>query len=433
MSARFSLFFARRMLRGRGGTARYLRGAVAGIALSLVPLIVVMEVSTGMIEGITARLLEVGTYHLQCPLPSDTPPAKLAELAVTAAALPGVTVAVGERQGTGMLVAGSGAAGVSIRAVPLDVFSRDPGFARYVTFTAGTPDLAGDSLLISAALAGSLGISHGETVNVLTTWGEGLSGPPRLTPLRVTGIYETGYQELDKTLVYTSLGVAERILSPRASRAMIGVKVTNPFADLAPIERGLASALGGGARVMAWNEIEYARLASFRTTKALLLFIMALIVIVASVNVSSSVLMIVFERKLDLGILKSVGAAPRSLTRSFLLAGFLTGLLGTVVGIAAGLLVAVNINEVIAGLEWIVNRGLAAVSLLRSGFLPSAAPLGTFTLFNSAYYLKSIPVRISAAEVVTAAAATLLLSGLASYFPASRAARTRPLEILRRV
>ncbi len=61
------------MLRGKGGTARYLRGAVLGIAVSLVPLIVVMEVSTGMIEGITARLLEVGTYHLQVALPPDTP------------------------------------------------------------------------------------------------------------------------------------------------------------------------------------------------------------------------------------------------------------------------------------------------------------------------------------------------------------------------
>ena len=67
-----------------------------------------------------------------------------------------------------------------------------------------------------------------------------------------------------------------------------------------------------------WREIEYARLASFATTKALLLFIMALVVVVASVNVSSSVLMILFERRYDLGILKSVGASPRSSAPSFL-------------------------------------------------------------------------------------------------------------------
>ena len=98
-----------------------------------------------------------------------------------------------------------------------------------------------------------------------------------------------------------------------------------------------------------WSEIEYVRLASFRTTKALLLFIMALVVAVASVNVSSSVIMIIFERRHDLGILKSVGVGPPSLSLSFLLAGFTTGLMGTALGIAVGLLVAVNINEVIAG------------------------------------------------------------------------------------
>ncbi len=99
---------------------------------------------------------------------------------------------------------------------------------------------------------------------------------------------------------------------------------------------------------------------------------MALVVVVASVNVSSSVLMILFERRHDLGILKSVGAGPRSLSLSFLWPGFATGLLGTVLGIAAGLLVAVNINEVIAGLEWTVNRVIALASLVRSSFDPSA-------------------------------------------------------------
>ncbi|HUI71349.1 MAG TPA: FtsX-like permease family protein, partial [Spirochaetia bacterium] len=148
---------------------------------------------------------------------------------------------------------------------------------------------------------------------------------------------------------------------------------------------------------------------------------------------SSSVLMIVFERRNEIGILKSIGVGERSLSLSFLLTGFTTGLIGTALGIATGLLVSVNINEVIAGLEWMVNKVLEGVSLLTSVFLPSAQPTGTFTVFNSAYYLKSIPIRIDAPEVVTAAVATLLLCALASWLPASRASRTSPLTILRKV
>ena len=143
--------------------------------------------------------------------------------------------------------------------------------------------------------------------------------------------------------------------------------------------------------------------------------------------------MIVFERRNEIGILKSIGVGERSLSLSFLLTGFITGLIGTAVGIGAGLLVAVNINEVISGLEWTVNAVLEGVSLLRSVFQPSARAIGTFTVFNSAYYLKSIPIRIDAAEVTTAAVATLLLCALASWLPAARASRTKPLSILRKV
>jgi lipoprotein-releasing system permease protein len=434
VSGRFVFFFARRLLGGRAGTARYLRGAVLGIAISLVPLVVVLEVSSGMINGITARLLEVGTYHLQAALSPDTTAAELEADTAKVAAVDGVTSATPERQGTGMVVSAAGAAGVTLRCVPADMFSRDAGFRSYVTLRSGSGDLAaGDAVLLSAALARTLAVATGDTVSILTTWGADFSGAPRLTSVRVGGIFETGYQELDASLVYAPLSLALKILSPRASRTFIGVKVQDPFGDLAPAQRAVSNALAGNVRVLAWRDIEYARLASFATTKALLLFIMALIVIVASVNVSSSILMIIIERREELGILGSLGAGSEPLARSFLLAGFLTGLAGTFSGIAAGLLVAVNINGVIAGLEWIINRGIAAVSLVRQSFVPSASGLDSITLFNSAYYLKSIPIRIEPGDIALVTVFSLILSVLASYLPAARTARMKPLDVLRKV
>jgi lipoprotein-releasing system permease protein len=342
--------------------------------------------------------------------------------------------AVPERIGTAMIVSSRGASGASIRFVPPGLFSLDKGFASYVVLHEGDAGLdRPDTVLVSSAMAASLGVKAGDRVNILTTWEENLAGPPRLTPVTVAGVYDTGYQELDATLAYAPLALADRILSPRAARTMIGVKVRDPFGDLSAVSRQVAVAAGGDTRVATWRDIEYARLSSFRTTKAMLLFIMALIVVVACVNVSSTILMILFERRHDLGILKSVGAGPGALSVSFLLAGFATGLAGTVIGIATGLLVAVNINEVIVGIEWTINGVLGLASLVQSSFSPSAHPFGAFTLFNSAYYLKSIPVRINPGEVITAAAAALVLSALAAYLPAARASRTRPLEILRRV
>jgi len=434
MNARLAFFLSSRMLRGRDGTARYLRGSALGIALSLVPLIVVMEVSTGMIEGITVRLLEVGTYHIQVSLPPSLQLSDMQSRARRISAVPDVVAAVIERQGTGLLVSRTAASAVSIRCVPSDIFVEDPGFSSNITIRGGSSNLSQpDLILVSAALAASLGLNVGDRVNLLTTFGENLSGATRLTALTVGGVYETGYQELDKTLVYGSLELASKVLSPRGSRALIGVKVKDPFADLGSVTKAVSRAAGSNARVATWREIEYPRMESFRTTKALLLFIMALIVVVASVNVSSSVLMVVFERRNEIGILKSVGVEERSLSLSFLLTGLATGLLGTACGIAAGLLISVNINEVIAGLEWSVNRVLEVISLLRSAFQPSSHAFGAFTVFNSAYYLKSIPIRIDVGQVLTAAAATLLLCAFASWLPAWQASRTKPLSILRKV
>jgi lipoprotein-releasing system permease protein len=160
---------------------------------------------------------------------------------------------------------------------------------------------------------------------------------------------------------------------------------------------------------------------------------MGLVVLVAAVNVSSSVLMIVFERRLDIGILKAIGASPSSLAVAFLTAGAVTGLLGTALGITLGLLVAVNVNQLLAAVQAILDAGVWVASLIRTSLVPSAAALEPVTLFNSAYYLQKIPIRIDALEVALAAAGTLLLSALASYIPAARAVRVKPLEVLKKV
>jgi lipoprotein-releasing system permease protein len=434
MRGAFALNLGLRLLRGKGGTARYLRGSVLGIALSLVPLVVVMEVSTGMIEGITARLVEIGTYHLQVSLPT-TVTAESMDRAARAIEGSGAAVdVIPERQGLGLLFARGRSAGVTVRFVPPDLFSRDAGLRGFVKLTAGSSSLTDPAaILLGQSLAESIGVNAGDRVILLTPYGEEGRGPPKVTPMRVGGIFQTGYQELEKLYAYAPLEASWSILSPRASASLIGVKVSDPFGDLSPAIRAIRGRLHDLGRISTWSELEYARLKSFQTTKALLLFIMALIVLVAGVNVSSAVIMIAFERRLDIGILKSVGARPASLSISFLLAGFVTGLLGTALGISLGLAAAVNINQIITGLQAIANAVLRLFSLARSALIPSAPQVEAVTIFNSSYYLSSIPIRIRWIEVCMAAVGTLVLSGIASYLPAARAARARPLEIIRKV
>ena len=181
-----------------------------------------------------------------------------------------------------------------------------------------------------------------------------------------------------------------------------------------------------------WRDLERSRLASFETTRWLLVLIMSLVAAVAAANVSSTVLMLVLERRQEIGILLGIGARPAVLTRSFLLAGLAAAAAGTVLGIAAGLLLAVNINGVIAALDRLLNFASGLLDLVRSPFTPGAGSGERLTLFQSAYYLQSIPVRVRALEVTAAAFGTLLVACLAAWLPARRAGRLSPLEVLRR-
>jgi lipoprotein-releasing system permease protein len=430
---RESVFLALRTLRGRSGTARYLRGAVAGIALGLVPLVLVMEVSTGMIEGITARLLEVGSHHLQASLPAALGAEDVVAAARIVEKLPGVRVATAERQATVLLALSGRSAGVTLRCVDPVSFARDEGLHRYLSVLAGSPDLAQPrTVLISAALARTLGARLGDTVMAVAGLGGEAAMLPRVTRLTVSGIYETGYQELDKAVAYASLADAAAVLSSRSARTIVGVKVADPFTDLSIAAARVAETLGPDARVSTWRDLERSRLASFETTRWLLVLIMSLVAAVAAANVSSTVLMLVLERRQEIGILLGIGARPAVLTRSFLLAGLAAAAAGTLLGIAVGLLLAVNINGVIAALDRMLNLASALLDLARSPFTDGAGSGVRLTLFQSAYYLQSIPVRIHAFEVAAAAFGTLLVACLAAWMPARRAGRLSPLEVLRR-
>jgi lipoprotein-releasing system permease protein len=148
---------------------------------------------------------------------------------------------------------------------------------------------------------------------------------------------------------------------------------------------------------------------------------MALIVLVAAVNVSSSTSILVIERQRDIAILKAVGASPAGIRRIFLFGSLLTGLIGALVGIAAGLLIGVNINGLIHGLEGV----LSFFSQLFNG--------GEVRILDPGFYLETIPIVIQWETIAFIGLFTVLLSVLAASFPARRAGKMKALELLRKV
>ncbi|TFG62264.1 MAG: ABC transporter permease, partial [Spirochaetales bacterium] len=346
------LFFAFRHFR----KSRRLISAATSVALSLIPLILVLVITNGMIEGITRRYVEVGTYHLQAQgfdeqLEKDEALALAGELK----RLKGVLVAVPEYKGTALAYSEKGRTGVSVRAVPGERYEEDSLFREFMTFSAGSFDLAErDSVILSTGVAESLSAGVGDRIKLLTA----MSVPGRASAvikpsiLTVTGVFSSGYQELDALTVYVNFDKGASLFRD-SSNLIIGIKLDS--ADVNSLNSPtlnrmrwiISGALPQGFYVYTWYDLEKSLYKSLVTTKNLLVFIMVLILCVASVNISSALIMLVTENSQAIAILKSTGGSPNLITQSFLLTGFIIGFAGTAAGLLIGLLISVNINPLI--------------------------------------------------------------------------------------
>jgi len=445
MTMRASLLLAFRFLFGRGTEKRgRIRSAVIGIGISLVPLVVVLEVADGMIQGITSRFIEAGTYHLQAYSTGSASLDQLDSAATRLEAVGGVEVAIPERRGMGLIYSDDGRSAATIRAVPERLWSDDAGFRNFVDVKAGSFDLTSpQSIVLGSHIASQLKVGPGDKVKLLTVRSlSGASFLPRVSTFTVVGVASTGYQELDRLWVFIPLARGMRILPPESSRQLIGIKVKRPFELTNPLFSSsdpeatynlvgeIYDVLGAGWKVFTWYDLERSRYMSFRTTKSLLVFIMVLIVAVAAVNISSTLVMLILEKQSEIAILKSVGASPAGISRTFLTCGFLAGSFGTFVGLAVGLAVAVNINEILMFTENVLNALFAALSFLGAPFGASALP--PVNIFNADFYLARIPIRIRLPELTLAGMLSVALSTLAAYLPAHKAGLTRPLDVMRR-
>jgi len=414
-------------------------GAVAGIGISLVPLIAVLVVADGMIEGISGRIIELSSGHLRVADYSGLSDASgdAGALESLRAELPrysaSIADAAAERQGLGIAIGPKGRSGSTIRAVSDAFFSRSfgsDGFLRMVAGTGGAPEQG--EAVIGEKLAETVGLAPGDRIRLLTIH-RSPSGKetPKFASRTVRSVVSSGYQELDALWVFVPFASDSSILDPDTAHSFISVYTDDPYGDLSGVRDELLGSLPDGFDCYTWKELNRSQLQSFNTTRILLLFIMFLILCIASVNVSSALVMTVMERRKEIAILKSIGAHPSDIAFAFVLAGFFTGLGGVVAGLPLGILCALNINEIFSFLEQVLN-GISGFAYAL-GSSSSSAPPAAVKLLDPAYYIQGIPVRLDAAELYLVAAGTLLLSSLVSIFPALRAGSEKPLDTLRKV
>jgi len=266
-------------------------------------------------------------------------------------------------------------------------------------------------IILGSELAQKLGVSVGDQVVVAIAQGSVTPAGvlPRMRRFKVGGIFRSGMYEIDATLAVTHLDDAGRLL--RLGRNVTGLRlaVRDPYeAPLAA--REVATALGGGLYVDDWTQRNANFFRSIELTKRMMFFILLLVVAVAAFNIVSTLVMAVKDKQPDIAILRTIGARPGSILAIFTTQGTVIGLLGTLAGVALGVLLAVNLESLVHGLERL---------------------LGTHFMDASVYLMSDLPARVEPRDVVLIAGTAFVLCCLSTVYPAWRAATTDPARALR--
>jgi lipoprotein-releasing system permease protein len=233
---------------------------------------------------------------------------------------------------------------------------------------------------------------------------------PRMRRFTVAGIFHSGMYEYDNGLALVNLSDAARIYQMGSSVTGIRLALRDPFSAPRTV-RTLALSLGGGYYVSDWEEIHGNFFRSIEITKSMLFLILLLVVAVAAFNIVAALVMVVKDKREDIAILRTLGAAPRNVLGVFVLQGVCIGLAGTACGALLGLVLSANLEALVHGLEHL---------------------LGTHFLDARVYYMSDLPAYAERGDVVKICLVAFALCAVATLYPAWRAAQTQPAEALRR-
>jgi len=402
----FEVFMGLRYLRARGqrmNLSLFVWIGVGGVFLGVAALIVVLAVMTGFQDGIRDRIIAANP-HLLVYQSGGAGLRDAAAVAERVQAIPGVRSATPfVHQQALFTTAAGGAQGGLIRG--LDLRREAVRGDVQATLRSGSlrPLADGEAaMLLGRELARALGVVPGDSVTVISPQGAltAVGMVPKMRRYTVAGTIEIGMYELDASLAYLALPAAQEFAGLTGVTG-IEVKLRDPF-DAKRVGRAVAAALGFPFWVRDWMDMNRNLFAALQLEKYALFVVVTIIVLVAAFAIIGHLVLLVAEKRKEIGILKALGASGRSITAVFFAVGMTIGVVGTVAGSAVGLAVI-----------WAQNT----YKVIR--------------LAGDVYQIDYLPMKLTLADGLMVVGATLLLSFLATLIPARRAGALAPVDVLR--
>jgi len=413
MSFPFEMFVGLRYLRARrrNGFISFISlMSVLGIALGVAALIVVLSVMNGFQQEIRGRMLsvvshvEVGSY--------DGRVAGWPTLAANLTQQPHVLAAAPYVNAQGLLSSGGSVRGAMVRGIVPQQEDKVIDLGQQMQrgkLTDLQPGMFG--ILLGYELARALGVEVGDKVTLITPQGNVTPAGmmPRLKQFTVTGVFKIGMFEYDSSLAMIHLRDAQVLFRMGQDVSGVRLKLDDPL-QAPQVKAALNSQLAANQVASDWTDMNSNYFRAVQIEKRMMFIILTLIVAVAAFNLVSTLVMVVTDKQADIAILRTLGASPASIMQIFMIQGSVAGVLGTLSGVAGGLLLAFNLDVILPAIESV---------------------LGMRLLSSEVYLIDYLPSEVQLSDVVTIAVISLVLSLLATLYPSWRAARTRPAEALR--
>ncbi|MBC7961778.1 MAG: lipoprotein-releasing ABC transporter permease subunit [Steroidobacteraceae bacterium] len=391
--------------------------STAGVTLGVMALIVVLAVMTGFEADLKEKIL--GTNAHIVVIKSGLPMENYRSVMDKLKSFKGVEAATPFIYNQVMLSSGKNVSGVVLRGIDVATDRQVTRLSK--TLVEGStdrlePDMNAGSdttpgLLVGKELAKHLNLFLGDKVNVISPMGNitPLGMIPRMKPFKVVGIFNTGMFEYDSTLAYVSLGQAQSFFDLGDTVTGIQLKVADVY-HTGELSRTINREMGIGFYARDWMQMNKNILFALKTERIVMFIILTLIVLVAAFGIASTLFMVVMEKTRDIAILKSMGATGSSIMKIFVLEGLIIGIIGTFLGVALGLLVALNLEPIIDVIQRVTGQNFFSKDI---------------------YYLDHFPSLVVQSDVVLISVTAILISFLATLYPAWQASRMLPAEALR--
>ncbi|HXC02890.1 MAG TPA: ABC transporter permease [Opitutaceae bacterium] len=382
--------------------------SVLGVALGVALLVVVTSVMGGF--GYEIRQMIVGTegeVQIRAQGTIEDYPALLKKID----AVPGIAAATPTASGALMIEFQNKPAFPAMRGLDLATVENVVHLSNYVR-AGSLDDMDDDSVILSSELAGSLGASVGDTVEVYSPLMiEKLKNDEVFFPrqVRVAGILEIGHQQLDSATVYCTLRLAQELYGLGAGVHGIDVRL-QPGLNEDEAAGRLNAVLPFDVRAYSWEDTFSDFLWVLRLEKNMIFFLLLFIVIVAAFSVTSSLLISVVRKTREIGLLGALGGEPRQVAACFCAQGLIIGACGTLLGLGLGFTALYFRNDVVLGLARATQRQ---------------------EVLERFYQFSELPSHVSSGDITQIIVLTIIISTLAGLLPAWHAARLKPVEALR--